>query len=278
MLKVGYHFSVAGGLYRAYDRAAALAATAMQIFISSPRSWNVKYPDNEELNLFIKKHDETGIYTVCHMPYLPNLSSSGEFYKKSIESFAKNIEVCSMLRIPYLITHIGSHMGKGKGYGLNNVINALESASDYINDLAILLENQAGHANSVGAELSDLLYIYDNCSLAKKKKLGFCLDTCHLFAAGYDVRDEEELDRIGAEFGYDKVYAYHMNDSKFPLGSKRDRHENIGLGHIGMDGFRVMLSNSSIRKSILILETPYNSELPDGRDLAALRKLAGEAL
>ncbi len=276
MLRIGYHLSVAGGLDLAFDRAVSLSSTAMQIFVSNPRGWQVRYPSAEIAERFARKRDKSGVEVCCHMPYLPNLGSANEqSLGKTLRSLSSNLEICSSLGIQYLVTHLGSHMGTGRGQGLRNVINALESTADSAKDVMILLENQAGHANSIGARLSDLLYIYDNCSMARKGKLGFCLDTCHLFAAGYDVRDEEVLDSIGSELGYGKVFAYHMNDAKFPLGSNRDRHENIGKGYIGAEGFRTMLGHRGIREKMLILETPYEALVPDGRDLAMLRELAG---
>ncbi len=276
MLKIGYHLSVAGSLDLAIDRAATLSSTAMQIFVSNPRGWEVKFPADHVVDDFVRKKEESGIEVVCHMPYLPNLASTNpETYKKSISALAKNIEICSSLRIPYLITHLGSHLGKGKEQGLRNVINALETAADSARDVSVLMENQAGHANCVGADLSDLLHIYENSSLSRSKRIGFCLDTCHLFAAGYDIRKKEVLDRIDDELGFEKVHSFHMNDAKFPLDSKKDRHENIGKGFIGMDGFRVLLDHSGVREKILIIETPYDTDLPDGSDQAALLRLAG---
>lgn len=277
MLRIGYHLSIAGSLDLAFDRAAALSCTAMQIFVSNPRGWEVGYPSRTVIGDFARKREESGIETVCHMPYLPNLASTNPVtYRKSISSLMKNIEVCGSLGIPYLITHLGSHLGRGREIGLRNVVGALESVTDSVGDVCILLENQAGHTNSVGAELGDLNYIYDNSSLSRRKRLGFCLDTCHLYAAGYDVASNEVLDRIDDELGFEKVHSFHMNDAKFPLGSRRDRHDNIGKGYIGANGFRIMLSRKPIREKILILETPYNERLRGGEELRLLLGLAGQ--
>ena len=276
MLRIGYHLSVAGGLDLAFDRAVSLSSTAMQIFVSNPRGWTVKRPERDVYDRFAMKKAESGVEVCCHMPYLPNLGSGkGQFSGKTLESLRSNLDICSGLGIPYLVTHLGSHMGTGKEQGLENVVGALDAAADSGSGVMVLLENQAGHANSIGADLSDLLRIYDSCDLARKGRLGFCLDTCHLFAAGYDIRKEEVLDRIGSELGYGKVFAYHMNDAKFPLGSRRDRHENIGKGYVGREGFRTMMRHGGIREKMLILETPYDTLVPDGSDLALLRELAG---
>ncbi len=277
-LRIGYHISIAQSLDLAYDRAAAAGCTAMQIFVTNPRAWDVRNLDSSEASEFIRKSRTFDVKPVCvHMPYLPNLASSNtDTYGKSILSLRKNIEMCKVLGIKYLITHMGSHLGKGKEAGLRNIINSLESIADGIGEVMVLLENQAGHANSIGAKIEDLVDIYDRSSLAEKGRLGFCLDTCHLFAAGYDIADENTLDNIDSVLDFDNVHAFHINDAAFPLGSGKDRHANIGLGHIGLEGFGPLINYDGVWRRPLILETPLNPDFEEGHELNLIRDLLSE--
>jgi deoxyribonuclease-4 len=274
MLRIGYHLSIAGSLDLAFDRGAAIGCTAMQIFVTNPRGWETKSPISSVVRDFREKAERLDILPVCHMPYLPNLGSTNEeTYRKSILSFQENLGICDSLGIKYLITHLGSHLGKGRKTGLENVVNALEDASGSLGSVTVLLENQAGHANSIGAKLEDLIEIYESSSLAKKGRLGFCLDTCHLFAAGYDIRVQRTWDEIDRDLGLEKVHAFHMNDAKFGLGSGKDRHDNIGRGYVGKEGFATIMKNRKITSKILILETPPNPELEENEEMELLRKL-----
>lgn len=267
--------SIAKSLDLAFDRGKLLGCTAMQLFVCNPRGWAVNKIERPETELFIKKDASFDIKPVAHMPYLPNLASSDSIiYNKSTESLKLNLEICNSLGIKYLVMHLGSHMGHGSEKGIRNIVNGLESVADNTGDTTILLENEAGHSNAIGAKLEDMTKIYDDSSLPKKKRLGFCLDTCHLFAAGYDIRKESELDRIADELEMDKVYALHVNDAKFELGSRKDRHENIGFGHIGKDGFKTLLNYGKIKEKILILETPMNPALEPGYEVKLLRKIS----
>ncbi len=245
----------------------------MQIFISNPRGWEVKMPGKDVVSSFARKAKKTGILAVAHMPYLPNLASADkETHGKSVSSLMKNIEACNALGIRYLITHMGSHLGMGKEIGMKNILDAMEEVSGSIGRVCILLENQAGHRNSIGAMVEDLRHIYEKSSLGESN-LGFCLDTCHLFAAGYDISRADVLEGIDKTLGLGKVHALHLNDAMFPLGSGRDRHSNIGKGEIGIEGFRTLLNYDGISSKVLILETP-EGEWRKG-ELEALRKAAG---
>ncbi len=275
MLRIGYHLSIAGSLDLAFDRATALDCTAMQIFVTNPQEWAIRKLSGNEQAEFISKYKNLDVKPVCvHMPYLPNLASSDRaIRKKSIESLSANIRICNQLGVKYLVAHLGSHMGKGKEKGIKNVVDALESVYKDIGDVMILLENQAGHINSVGARLEDLMQMYDKSTLASSGNLGFCLDTCHLCAANYDISDKEVLDGIDATLGFDKVRVFHINDAMFPLGSAKDRHENIGRGYIGIKGFRTLLNYKFIAKKALILETPQNGDMPEGEEIMIIRSL-----
>ncbi|MDE1860412.1 MAG: deoxyribonuclease IV [Candidatus Micrarchaeota archaeon] len=275
MLRIGYHVSIAKGLDLAFDRAKAVGCTAMQLFVSNPRGWSVDRPGAAVEKAFSAKRREFDIVPVAHMPYLPNLASSNPMISsRSILSLRSNLSSCNSLGIGYLVAHLGSHMGNGKEKGISNIIDALDRVADDVGSVRILLENQAGHRNSIGADLNDLSEIHDRASIARAGKLGFCLDTCHLFAAGYDIRKADAIDVIKKDIGLNLVHVLHMNDAKFELGSGKDRHENIGFGLIGREGFRVFLANGEIRKKVLILETPANAELKPGYELRILKGMA----
>ena len=273
MLRIGYHISIAKSIDLSYDRAAEAGCTAMQIFVSNPRGWGINPIPEEQRKSFVSKSNIFDIKpVVAHMPYLPNLASANpENYKKSKEALDETILMCSSLGIPYLVTHLGSHLGEGVKKGIEKITEAINEAST-LDNVKILLENTAGHTNSVGSNLDELVEIFDGIS----GKVGFCLDTCHLFAAGYDITKHDVLDQIMNELGPKNIGIFHLNDSKFELGSHKDRHDNIGRGHIGARGFKSFLAYSGIADKPLILETP---ELPQGVELDELglvRKLAGK--
>lgn len=240
----------------------------MQIFVSNPRGWDVKPipPDDKEKFLENAKLNEINP-TVAHMPYLPNLASANEAtHAKSIESLNKTISLCSSLKIKYLVTHLGSHLGKGKEAGISNVADAINK-SEGLDGVTLLLENTAGSTNSVGSTLDELAEILGR----SEKKVGICLDTCHLYAAGYDITKPETLDEIDEKLGFRNIYLFHLNDSKFPLGSHLDRHENIGKGYIGKEGFSKFFSYGKILEKPFIMETPEESK----EELILVKKLAG---
>lgn len=270
MLRIGYHVSVAQSIDLAFDRAAEMGCTAMQVFVSNPRGWEIKKIPDEQVKRFVQKSETFDIDpVVAHMPYLPNLSSTNvATYKKSVDSLDKTISICSELGIKYLVTHLGSHLGKGRDEGVKNVIAAINQAEG-LSKVRLLLENTAGATNNVGSKMDELVEIFDGVS----GKVGFCLDTCHLYAAGYDITKEETVGQIEKELGLKNVYLFHLNDVKFELGSHKDRHENIGKGFIGTSGFKKFLSYKGIKEKPMILETPENFP----KELELVRKLAGSS-
>lgn len=270
MLRIGYHVSVAQSIDLAFDRASEMTCTAMQIFASNPRGWEIKSIPDQQAKEFLRKSKIFDIDpVVVHMPYLPNLAStSSTTYKKSIESLDKTITTCSELGIKYLVTHLGSHLGKGRDEGIKNVVAAINQANG-LSKVRLLLENTAGHTNSVGSTIDELAEIYAGVS----GKVGFCLDTCHLFAAGYDIREAETIEMIDRDVGMKNVYLFHLNDSKFELGAHLDRHENIGKGFIGTQGFKKFLGHKGVKEKPMILETPENFP----KELALVRKLASSS-
>lgn len=266
---IGRHVSIAGGIESSFSRAEELGCTAMQIFVTNPRGWRLSAIPSASEEAFRKK--ATGIVSVAHMPYLPNIASPNrETFAKSVRSLFENMERCDKLGIGYLVTHMGSHLGSGKEKGLENVAKAVSAALEVDTEVRILLENEAGHNNSVGDRIEDLAGLAERI---KDRRLGFCLDTCHLFAAGYDIADHGVLDDIFSVLGMDRVHVLHINDAKRELGSHLDRHENIGYGHIGVEGFRRFLGYRNIASKTLILETPVGNSIGEAEEIALVKGL-----
>lgn len=271
VLKLGVHVSISGGVSNSVDNAMQIGCSAFQIFTRSPRQWKTKELTAEESDIFKEKLGNSPINTasvVVHMPYLPNLSApASEMYEKSISVLTDEITRCNLLDIPYLVIHLGSHLGEGPKNGINQLVNACRKSLYVYNDLGmarnrvkILLENSAGQKNSIGSKIDEIQKIFD---ILGKNDYGLCIDTCHLFAAGYDLSSESTastvIDNIDSNLGIENVKIIHLNDSKGELGSNLDRHYHIGLGKIGEDGFRCLVNSKKLNKIPFIMETPIDS-------------------
>ncbi|MDM7911734.1 MAG: deoxyribonuclease IV [Methanotrichaceae archaeon] len=278
MVRMGVHVSIAGGLDRAVDRAVERGCDVFQIFSRNPRGWRSKDLSCDEMDKFLAKMKASGmVMAVDHMPYLPNLASPKEdVYSKSVELLCAELERCQGLRIPYLVTHLGSHLGSGLDAGLRRIVGALDTAFSRSNgDVMLLLENTSGTKNSIGSSFEEIASIIDALD---SKRLGVCLDTCHLFAAGYELRTPQglrsTLEQFDNAIGLGMLKLVHLNDSRGRLGSKLDRHEHIGLGEIGAEGFKEILRDESIRNQPMILETPVDERRDDVGNLRVARALA----
>ena len=278
MVRVGVHVSIAGGIDKAIDRAAEKRCDVFQIFSRNPRGWRFKELSPEEAERFAARLKKSGIGPVFdHMPYLPNLASQKEdVYEQSVSTLATELWRCGQLQIPYLVTHLGSHSGSGKEKGLKRLVDAVSLAlSKTENEVMLLLENTAGTKNSMGGSFEDIAVILDALD---SDRLGVCLDTCHLFVAGYELRTSEGIRSTLKEFdgliGLERLRLVHLNDAKGDLGSALDRHEHIGLGKIGIDGFRSILRNKAFKKLPMILETPIDARRNDLENLRITRELA----
>ena len=279
MVKVGVHVSIAGSLDLAVDRAKDAGCDVFQMFSRNPRGWAYKPLSDEDAALFRSKVKTTGIIPVDHMPYLPNLASpKPEIYEKSVATLTAELERCGRLKIPYLVTHLGHHLGDGIAGGRMRVIKAISEAlgkSD--NDVMLLLENTAGERNSVGSSFEHIRAIMNELSFPGR--VGVCFDTCHAFAAGYELRTAEGLNETLAQFdeqvGLGHLRVIHLNDTKGDRGSGLDRHEHIGMGFIGEDGFRRILHHPSFKDLPLVCETPVDDRRDDSGNIAKVRELAG---
>ncbi|MGC8710492.1 MAG: deoxyribonuclease IV [Candidatus Micrarchaeia archaeon] len=275
MIRVGHHVSIAGRIDLSFDRTLAIGGNTMQIFVTNPRGWAMQELGPHDADFFREKGKERKVYPIiAHMPYLPNLASpKDEGYKKSVKALQENMQRCEELGMTYLVAHMGSSLGENKEKSLERVANAALQVLDY--KCMLLLENEAGQKNSIGSDLNDLSYIYDKIG---SKRIGFCFDTCHAFASGYDIRDPSTIELIESTIGIEEIRAIHLNDAKYPLGSRLDRHANIGFGYIGIEGFRTFLGDKKLASKPLILETPMSNEISPSEEIRRVRGIIEDKL
>jgi len=271
---VGLHISSAGSLDLAFDRALELGANTFQMFTRNPNQWRFKPIPDETVAAFQEKRKGSGFTRVVdHMPYLPNLASPERSTMKiSRYTLDEELKRCDALGIDYLVIHLGSHRGKGAAVGMANIAGACNQAiAGSGGQTTILLENMAGQKNSVGARFEEIRGILDRVN--ESGRVGVCVDTCHLYASGFDIGSDEAVRNSMGLFdevvGFDRLKVVHLNDSKGALGSRLDRHENIGRGRIGRKGIRVFLHYPGVRDRPLIMETPFG----DVRTMQASIKL-----
>jgi deoxyribonuclease-4 len=281
-MNLGAHMSIAGGLPRALERGKAVGCSVVQIFLKNQVRWRGKPLLPDEIREFKRLRQETGIHTVfAHATYLINLASPAEAeWQRAVDAFGDELERAEALGLPFVVIHPGSHKGSGPEAGIARVTTALDELCRRTRGyrVKILLENTAGAGNSVGARFEELRAILERGKAPDR--IGICLDTCHLFAAGYDIRTPEGYEATMAEceraVGARRVLAFHLNDAKKGLGSGLDRHQHIGEGEIGLTAFRCLLGDPRFAHLPMALETPKEPEPEaDLRNLATLRRLKG---
>lgn len=265
---VGSHISSAGQLHLAFQRGELIDCSVMQIFIKSSRTWNASDLDEKEIELFKSASKKSSIKTVVvHAGYLINIASpKTDVAKKSVSSLISELKRCEELEIPYLVLHPGSHLKSGIESGIEQIISNLETALGSIpGKTMILIENMAGQGTNLGYEFEQLKQIFDGCKSEFKKRLGVCFDTCHAFAAGYDISTPESykktislLDKV---IGLEHVKAIHLNDSYGAIGSKIDRHAPLGQGKIPIETFGWIMNDKKLWDIPKILETPSDSDM-----------------
>lgn len=280
MVRVGVHISVAGSITQSVGRAQAISCDTFQIFSRNPRGWRYKEIPVEEAEAFRSALATSGIEPVFdHMPYLPNLATPKEdIYEKSCAALAAELQRCGQLSIPFLVTHLGHHLGEGAVAGRGRVVEAINNAlSGAPPGAMLILENTAGEKNSVGSTFEDIRAVLD--AIEYPSRVGVCFDTCHAFGAGYELRSaegiEETLATLDEVIGHSLVRLIHLNDSRGEKGSGLDRHEHIGLGSIGEEAFFFMLHTDFFRKRPLICETPVDDRRDDRGNIAKVRELVG---
>jgi deoxyribonuclease-4 len=279
-MQIGCHVSISGSIDKAVDNAVERECSAFQIFTRNPRGWSAKDLSDNDVTNFKEKLKASKIdrfATCAHMPYLPNLSTPKEDgFEKSVKTLINEIERCAKLGIPYLVTHLGSHLGTGEEAGIKQLVKGLNKAGQTKNDVMILLENTAGQKNSVGADFEQLAEIFHQ--LKPMKKFGICLDTCHAFVSGYDLRTEKSVKETLIKFddvvGFDNLKILHLNDAKGEIGCNLDRHYHIGLGNIGEKGLSEVIKTANKKKIPIILETPIDDIRDDFENIRKVKELA----
>jgi deoxyribonuclease-4 len=273
---LGGHCS--GGIKKALENAHAFGMDSVQLFAQSPRTWRFPDHDPADLEAFKARREELGIGAVTiHALYLLNLASpKADFYEKSVETLSKTVDAACAIGAEAVVFHVGSHQGAGFDAGLERVVPALAQALERCSETTWLcMENTAGTGDTIGRSLEELAALYE--ALERHPRLGVCLDSCHLFASGYDVTDAGELDRVVKQLdgliGLDRLRVLHVNDSKTPLGSNRDRHDNIGDGLMGSK-LAVFLGHPKLQGLPALLEVPgTDGHGPDREQMTKLRKL-----
>jgi deoxyribonuclease-4 len=279
MPPLGAHMSIAGGYYRAVEEAQRCGCDCVQIFTKNNNQWRAKEITAEEAAQFTATLARLKIsHPLSHTSYLINLASPDEaLWQKSVESMVVEVRRAMQLGIPYVVVHPGSHTTATEEQGIANVAVALDMVHKLVprTKTRILLEITAGQGSNLGWRFSQLAAIINQTS--KPERIGICFDTCHAFAAGYDLRDKPAYQAMWREFdkqlGLDRLKAIHLNDSKRELGSRIDRHEHIGRGQIGEVGFRNLLTDKRFREIPMYLETPKENAGEEPWDVINLRTL-----
>jgi deoxyribonuclease-4 len=277
---LGAHCS--GGIKKALDRAAELEIDSVQLFVQSPRAWRFPEHDPADLAAFRERRAELGIGGVLvHALYLVNLASpKADFYEKSVTTLCSTLDAACAIEAEAVVFHVGSHLGAGFEEAVERVAPALAQALEHCNDTTWLcMEDTAGAGGTIGRSLEELAALYD--ALDAHPRLGICLDTCHLYASGYDITDHGELDKLlkelDAEIGLDRLRCLHINDSKAPLGSNRDRHDNIGDGLMG-EKLGVFLGHPQLQGLPAVMEVAgREGKGPDDEQVRKLRELHARA-
>ena len=275
----GAHCS--GGVKKALDNAIEMGAEAVQLFAQSPRTWRFPEHDPADLEAFRSKRQEAGIPALVHALYLVNLAAPDDaIYSKSVDTMRSTVDAACAIEADGVIFHVGSHLGAGFETGLERVVPALEQVLDRCNERTwLLVENSAGAGGTIGRSIDELVAIVD--ALGRHERLGLCLDSCHLFVSGVDVTDPVVMSAlladVDARIGLDRLRALHANDAKAPLGSNRDRHDNIGEGLIG-EGLGVFLAQPAVQHLPVVLEVPgADGKGPNADEIRKLRELHARA-
>ncbi len=280
---LGAHMSIAGGVYNCFDHGEHFKCTTIQIFTKNASQWRAKPLTETEIDKFKERQKQTKISpVVAHDSYLINLGSNNKaLLQKSKEAFLVEMQRCELLEIPCLVTHPGSHTGAGEEAGLKTIADSLSWLHHKLPEAKVMicLETTAGQGTNLGYRFEQIANIIELSD--SPERLGVCLDTCHIFAAGYDIRTEKAYRKTMGEFdsviGLKRLKVIHFNDSRKELGSRIDRHEHIGKGCIGVEPFGLFMNDRRLAKIPKILETPKGDDATgDDRNLTILRNLVKE--
>lgn len=266
---LGAHTSIAGGVSKSIDRASEVNFTAIQIFSKNNNQWNAKPLDEKEIKLFKEKLQQSNIkYVVVHDSYLINLCAKDKtILKKSRNAFLDELQRCEQLGIEHLNFHPGAHLGQGEEDGLKMIADSINIAHSFTKNYKVksMLETTAGQGTNLGYTFEQLRRIIE--LVDEKERMCVCIDTAHIFAAGYDIKSIDSYKKTIKDFddiiGLDLLKCIHLNDSKKELGSRVDRHEHIGKGFIGREGFTIIMNDKKLLHIPKILETPKGKEMKE---------------
>jgi len=275
----GAHCS--GGIKKALDKAESMNADCVQLFVQSPRTWHFPDHDPKDLEAFRAKREELAMPALVHSLYLVNLAApDDEVYRKSVDTMCSTMETASEIEAEGVVFHVGSHLGAGFDAGVERVVPALAQVLERVGRRTwLLMENSAGAGGTIGRSVDELAILFD--ALDGHERLGICLDSCHLYVSGVDVTDEQAWDaclrEVDERIGLERLRALHANDAKAPLGSNRDRHDNIGEGLMG-DGMGVFLAHPEVQGLPAVLEVPgADGHGPNADEIQKLRDLHARA-
>jgi len=262
---------------KALDNAVGMGADVVQLFVQSPRTWRFPEHDPADLAAFRSKREAAGMPALVHALYLVNLAAPDDaVYSKSVDTMRATMDAACAIEADAVIFHLGSHLGAGFEAGLERVVPALQQVLDRSDDRTwLLLENSAGAGGTIGRSIEELAILHER--LGRHPRLGLCLDSCHLFVSGVDVTDSAVMNAlvedVDARIGLDRLRALHANDAKAPLGSNRDRHDNVGDGLMG-EGLGVFLAHPKLQGLPVVLEVPgADGKGPNAEEIRKLREL-----
>ncbi len=277
-MRFGFHISIAGGFSQVLGRANVRRCEAIQFFSRNPRGWKYDPLDEGDAERFRSALQSSGMFPVfLHLPYLPNIACpNSKFYRRSIDSIAADLERAEQLGTAYLIIHIGHRLESSESEAVDAVSGAINEALARVeNSVVILMENTAGQGSEIGHTFEQMAKILRG--IGEKERIGICLDTAHLLEAGYDLSNRNGIERTLENFdrtiGLTKLHLLHLNDSKTPLGSRKDRHWHIGQGYIGLEGFRTLINHPLLIHLPGIMETPRTDTLEDLENMKTIRSL-----
>jgi deoxyribonuclease IV len=277
-MRFGFHISTAGGFSKILERAAVRGCETIQLFSRNPRGWKYAPLDVADAEQFRASIQTSGLCPVSvHLPYLPNLACQpSPFYGRSIDAVATDLTRAEQLGAQYLIVHIGHRLECSEDEAIEAVSHAINDAFTRVkNPVLLLMENTAGQGSEIGHTFEQIRDILDR--VEESPKIGVCVDTAHAFQAGYDLSNRDGIERTletaDRTIGLKRIHLFHLNDSKVPLGSRKDRHWHIGEGYIGSEGFRYLVNHPLLKHLPGIMETPRTDTVEDIKNMAVIRSL-----
>jgi deoxyribonuclease-4 len=277
-MRFGFHISIAGGFSRVAERAELRGCETIQLFSRNPRGWKYSPLGEKDIEEFRSSIKSSGLFPIfLHLPYLPNIASpKSKFYSRSIDSITMDLERAQQLGAQYLIIHIGHRMESSEDEAIEAVSQGINQAFEKVkNPVILLMENTAGQGTEIGYTFDQIKKIIER--VHDHQRMGVCFDTAHSFEAGYDLSNKDGLERTLETFdqtiGLKRLHLLHLNDSKTPLGSRKDRHWHIGEGYIGLEGFRNLINHPLLRHLPGIMETPRKDTVEDLKNMEVIRSL-----